>query len=101
MHTVIRTYTGTPGAAGQLKSRGRDIESLIKTAPGFIAYYLLDTPEGMTSVTVCEDVAGCEESNRMAAKWLRENMPQLAPKPPQIIHGELALRFYSKAPARA
>ena len=100
MHSVIRTYTGAPGAAAQLKPHAKEIETLLRRAKGFIAYYLLDTPDGMISITVCQDRAGCDESTQLAAQWVRENKPNLFKSPPQITQGDLALRFYSEEHAR-
>jgi hypothetical protein len=45
----------------------------------------------MTSLTVCEDQAGSGESNKVAASWLAENLPQLVPSPPEISGGEVKI----------
>ena len=93
MYTVIRNYTGAPGFADDLKKRIRDIETEISTVPGFIAYYCLKTTDGATSVTVCEERTGCDESNKRASNWLKKNMPNLKISPPQIIGGEVSFKF--------
>ena len=61
-------FPGAPGVAAQFKPRAKDIETEIRRAPGFIAYYMLDTPDGITTITVCQDRAGCDESSKLAAK---------------------------------
>jgi hypothetical protein len=93
MHTVIRNYTGTPGLADELKKHSSEIESLIAAVPGFIAYYLIKTPEGASSVTVCESRTGCDETSKLAADWIRKNLPSLKISPPQIIQGDLLFKF--------
>ena len=95
MHTVIRSYTGAPGFAEDLKKRTSDIETEITTVPGFIAYYCLKTTDGATTVTVCEERTGCDETTKRAAAWLKKNMPNLKIGPPQIIGGEVSFKFAS------
>jgi hypothetical protein len=99
MHTVIRSYTGAPTLADDLNKRSKEVETLIKKVPGFIAYYLMKTSDGAASITVCENRSGCEESSKVAANWLRENMPTLKVNPPHIIAGEISFRF-ANYPAR-
>lgn len=93
MYTVIRNYTGAPALGDDLKKRSKDIETEISSVPGFIAYYLIKTSDGIASVTVCENRNGCDESTKRAANWLRQNMPNLTIGAPQIISGELAFKF--------
>jgi hypothetical protein len=38
---------------------------------------------------VFEDRAGAESSNERAAGWVRENLAELLPNPPQITAGEV------------
>ncbi len=97
MHTVIRTYTGTPTLADDLKKRSKEVESLISAVPGFVAYYMIKTADGATSITVCDDRKGCDESTRLAADWLRTNMPDLKIKAPQVTEGDLAFKFANYA----
>ena len=99
MHTMLRIYTGTPELAARLTARKQDVEKLMRGVPGFAGYRLLATPDGAASVTICETKVGCEESARTAAAWIRENMPELATKPPAIVLGESLISFGAK-PAR-
>jgi hypothetical protein len=95
MNTVIRTYTGAPTLADDLKKRTADIQKEIGSVKGFTAYYLVKTTDGAASITVCEDRGGCEESSKRAANWLRTNMPNLKMAPPQVISGEVHIQFAS------
>ncbi len=99
MFAVIRNYTEARGFADDLKKRSRDIESELSSAQGFIAYYLLKTASGATSVTICDDRAGCDESTKRAANWLRQNMPNLKINPPETLSGEVSFTF-AKSPAK-
>ena len=67
--------------------------------PGFIGYYLVKTSDGASTITVCQDRNGCEESTKRAANWIKQNLPQMKLSPPQIISGETTITF-SKATAR-
>ena len=93
MYTVIRNYTGAPTLADDLKKRSKDIETETSTVPGFIAYYLVKTTDGIASITVCESKSGCDESTKRAANWFTKNMPTLKLGSPQTIAGELAFKF--------
>ncbi len=99
MYTVIRTYTGAPSFATELKRHSAEVESVISGVPGFIAYYFIATNDGGVSVTVCEQRAGCDESTRLASEWLRKNLPNLKLKAPQVVSGEMSFKF-ARYPAK-
>jgi hypothetical protein len=41
---------------------------------------------------VCQDRSETEESNRVAASWLKENMPEVPASPPEISGGEVVIQ---------
>ena len=92
MFASIRKYNGAPTLADELGKRQEDIKSLLRPIPGFHAYYLIKTNDGVISMTVCEDRAGADESNRVAAGWLKDKLPTFATRPPEITTGEV--RFH-------
>ena len=61
--------------------------------PGFVSYTLVRSGDGGTSITVCEDRAGTEESSRRAADWVRQIVPAAAGNPPEITEGEVLYQF--------
>jgi hypothetical protein len=65
----------------------------MSVVPGFQAYYFVATADGGTSITVCDDQAGAEASNRAAAAWIKENLPDLQVAPPAITTGEVIVTF--------
>ena len=65
----------------------------MRRAPGFRAWYLVRTGDGMMTITLCDEQAGADESVRLAAGWIRDNMPQLAPNPPEVSNGEVTLQL--------
>ncbi len=92
MYVAIRRYQlEDPGSVGEVLRRATEgFIPIIKDAPGFLAYYGLDSGGGtVTSVSVFEDQAGADESNRRAAGWVEENLASMLPNPPEIISGEV------------
>ena len=70
MYVTIRRYEGNTELADLLAARGDDIRAVISRVAGFHAYYLVRGTGGTASVTICDDQAGAEESNQLAASWL-------------------------------
>ena len=93
MYASIRAYAGNRDLADTLAERSEDVRQLISGINGFKAYYLLKIDEGTTTISVFEDQAGAEESNRVAAAWLAENLPDLKVAAPYVTAGEVLLAF--------
>lgn len=87
MYASIRRYK-TDSAAEVTRLVNEGFVPRIKSLPGFLAYYVIDTGEGMmASVSVFETKDGAEESNKVAASWVKESLPGLL-GPPEITAGE-------------
>ena len=93
MYATIRRYEHNEALADRLAKRSDDIQALISGVPGFRAYYLVRSTDGTASITVCDDQTGAEESNRIAAGWLRENMPDAVSRAPEVTAGEVVVDF--------
>ena len=93
MFASVRTYNGAPLMIDELVKRQGDIKSVLRPIHGFHAYYLLKTNDGAVSMTVCEDRAGAEESNRVAATWLKDKLPTFATRQPEITTGEVRIHL--------
>jgi len=93
MYTTIRIYRGAPGLAGALVARSSEVGALMQDVDGFESYQLLRTFDGAVSVTTCQDREGVEASTRIAAGWLRSNLPNLVATPPEVIQGESVLNL--------
>jgi hypothetical protein len=66
---------------------------LIRSSPGFVAYYgVASGASEITTVSIFEDQAGAEESNRRAADWVKQNLAQHVAGPPQITAGEVRFK---------
>ncbi len=91
MHATMRYYAGNTDLADQLAGRADEIRSVISEVPGFQSYYLVKLDDATVTITVCDDEAGTAESTRVAADWIRENMPDLAASPPMVSSGTVTL----------
>ena len=91
MHVAMRQYQVDPGSVDEI-TRGinEGLLPIIKDVYGFQAYYALDAGGGrIASVSVFDDQAGAEESTRLAADYIRQNMASLFPNPPEVLQGEV------------
>jgi hypothetical protein len=93
VYASIRTYAGNSDLADALAARADEIREVIGGINGFKAYHLVKTGDGTTSISVFDDEAGAEESNRAAAAWLAENLPDLKVASPQVTSGETVVDF--------
>ena len=89
MHAVIRTYSGSGATElfDLLEKREADVETLMRQVEGFVSYHLVETPNGGTSVTICRDKAGTDESIRKARDWIEANASDLQAHEPMIEEG--------------
>ena len=91
MHVAIRRYRTDPASVDEIMRQvDEGFIPIIKDAEGFLAYYALNAGAGeIATVSVFEDQAGAEESIRMAADWVRQNLAALLPDAPEITAGEV------------
>ena len=93
VHAVIRAYSGNSELADALVEHADEVRQLISGISGFKAYYVLKLDEGTSTVSVFENQQGAEESNRAAAAWLKDNLPDMNVQPPYVTAGEVLLSF--------
>ena len=55
MHAVIRTYAAAPEVVAEARPKLADLEQTMRRLPGFVAYYFIETADGLATVTVTED----------------------------------------------
>ena len=93
MFVSMRKYSGAPTLADELVKKQADVKSILLPIRGFHAYYLIKTSDGAVSMTVCEDRAGADQSNRVASTWLKDKLPQFATCTPEVITGEVQIHL--------
>ena len=91
MHATIRSYGGNTALADRLAERQGDVRALIEGIDGFQAYYLVRGDKDTVSISIFDSAAGAEESNRVAAAWLKENMPDVSVSPPSVTAGDVVI----------
>jgi hypothetical protein len=90
MYVTVRRYEGVTDPTEAARRVNEGFLAIISKVPGFVAYYWVDAGGGvMISTSVFQDQSGEEESNKLAADYVREKMASLLPKPPQITAGEV------------
>ena len=89
MFAVIRHYHFDPKNGAEIDRRVREeFVPIMKKANGFVRYYWLDTGNGEgASLSVFRDKAGADESVRLAAGWVKENLSKLLTEKPEVIEG--------------
>lgn len=98
MHAVIRTYSG-PGATelfDLLEKRKSEVETLMRPIDGFVSYHLVRTAGGGTSVTVCQNKAGTDESLRRARQWIATNASDIQANEPIVSEGPVIVHLSSQ-----
>jgi hypothetical protein len=91
MYATVRSYSVGGEFADALVSNASDVKRIITEIDGFKAYYLVRTAEGAVSISIYENQAGAEESTRVAAAWISENLPDFTSAAPQVSVGEVVL----------
>jgi len=76
MHAVIRHYEHAAELIALMTERTDEVERVMSTARGFVQYHGIRNGNALTTVTICQDESGTEESTRLAAAWVRENLPE-------------------------
>ena len=97
MHVIVRSYSGDGASElfDQLEQKNDEIKELIGGVPGFVSYTAFRTDDGGGStVTVCQDKTGTDESSRRAAEWVKEHVGATA-NPPVISEGSTVVHFNS------
>ena len=95
MHVIVRSYSGDGASElfDQLEQKNDEIKELIGGVPGFVSYTAFRSDDGGGStVTVCQDKTGTDESSRRAAEWVKENIG-VTVDPPTVTEGRTVLHF--------
>jgi hypothetical protein len=88
MHAVVRKYTASPNVVKEARPKLSNLEQTMRQTPGFVAYYFLETEDGIATITITQDEAGTQESMGRAATWVQQNLPESGLGKPEVIRGE-------------
>jgi len=95
MYVSVRRYVTDPKSVNEVMRRIREeFVPIISKALGFLNYHVLDAGNGvLASISMFENKAGAEESNGLAANWVK-TLGSLLPNPPQITAGDVVLEHH-------
>lgn len=93
MHAVIRTYSGQGAGAlmDRIEDGKSDIESTMRSIPGFVSYSVPRTADGGATFTLCNDKQGADESVRVARDWVGSNASDLHASAPNVVEGPVVV----------
>ena len=92
MYATVRRYQNAGALADAMTSRSGEVRELLTSIPGFVKYYASRDGDTLTTVTVCNDKAGCDESTNRARAWVKENVTS-PPQAPDVSGGAVFLDF--------
>ena len=92
MYITVRRYENASALAEAMVPGKGEINDLMSGIPGFVSYYATRDGDTMTSITICSDKAGCDESTRLAGIWVKENVKSL-PDAPEVSGGPVFINF--------
>lgn len=94
MYATIRSYTGAGDLVDALVEDENAVRDLVSGLAGFKAYYMVRADDGgAVSVSVFDDRSSADESNAVAAAFIRDNLPGISVGAPQVSSGEVAISF--------
>jgi len=100
MYTVIRQYTGN-SLRDIIKRDEASLRQTMTGIPGFRGYYMLETKDGLATITVCDDMKGTQESTRRAAEWVKDHVPASANlSKPMVIEGDTIMSIDARMPVK-
>ena len=92
MHAVFRKYTASPDVVAEARPKMQHLEQTMRGTPGFVAYYFLETDDGVATITITEDEAGTTESMGRAANWVQQNLDSRASLgTPEVTTGQVLI----------
>ena len=79
MYAAIRQAKAKTGAAEELAQRIKEgAIPIISDVDGFMAYYLVYAPDDtVTAISIFNNHAGAEESNRRVVAWIEKDLAPL------------------------
>ena len=94
MYGVVRSYSGEGAKklAALLEERKAEVEKVIQGVPGLISWGLMRTADGCTTVTLCKDKAGADQSVTIARDWIKQNAAGISAPAPTVTEGPVSMR---------
>jgi hypothetical protein len=92
---VLRVYQVSPNSVDEIARRVEGgFVQLISNSPGFVRYSLVDLGNGaMVTTSAFETQEQAEDSVRLAADWIKQNLSSLIPNPPEVISAQIKVNW--------
>ena len=89
MYAAIRQGKAKAGMAEELvRTIKEQAIPVISNVPGFRAYYVIYAPDDtVTAISIFDDHAGAEESNRRGLAWIEKSLAPLLTGPATAVAG--------------
>ncbi len=89
MYAAIRQGKAKAGKAEELTRAIKEgAIPVISAVPGFRAYYVIYAPDDtVTAISIFDDFAGAEESNKRGLAWIEERLAPLLTGPASAVAG--------------
>lgn len=89
MYAAIRQGKAKTGMAEELARRIKEgAIPIISDVDGFMAYYVVYAPDDtVTAISIFNNFAGAEESNKRGLAWIEENLAPLLTGPASAVAG--------------
>jgi len=101
MHASVRRYEKVSNTREMGRHVNETFLPLISAVPGFVGYYFTDAGDGtMFSTSLFQDKTGIEESNKVAAEWVKKN-PGTLPAAASVTTGEVIGHKVAGEPVKA
>jgi hypothetical protein len=89
MYATICRHTSNTEVEDRARA-GRALASRLGALPGFVAYVLLEGPDGACiAVSIFEDQRSLAVAEQLAVSWLAEQAAAPRAAPPDIVPGEV------------
>ena len=88
MYAVIRRYTDAGRLIDVMERKPQEVEQVLTSVPGFVAYHAIRDGDTLVTISVCQDARSAEATTRRAAGWVRENVGSEGVGAPEVTIGE-------------
>jgi hypothetical protein len=94
-YTSIRRYNVKPDSTNEIIQRAeKGFVPIVSKSPGFVAYDMVDTGNNsLITISTFDSQAEAENSNKLAAGWVKENLASLVTEPPTIMGGRVGVHM--------
>lgn len=91
MYIVNRRWTNGAVLIELMNQHPQEVRDLIGSVPGFVAYYAARDGDTLITTTVCNDLAGTQESTKRAGEWIVKHLGAGVAEAPVVTEGETFL----------